>query len=123
HELALETATWYAVPAGTGIRLTPAGYWYAFVSIPIFQFILLRWYLRLGIWFRFLWRVSRWKLRLLPTHPDRAGGIGFLGRSSYAFGPLLFAQGTLLAGLIASRILYHAESLHDFKMTIGALIG
>jgi hypothetical protein len=122
HEMALEAATWYAVPTGTGIHLTLAGYWYAFVSIPIFQFILLRWYLRLGIWFRFLWRVSRLKLRLLPTHPDRAGGIGFLGRSSYAFGPLLFAQGTLLAGLIASRILYHGESLLDFKVTIGALI-
>ena len=122
HELALEASTWYAVPEGTGIHLTLAGYWYAFVSIPIFQFILLRWYLRLGIWFRFLWRVSRLKLHLLPTHPDRAGGIGFLGRSSYAFGPLLFAQGTLLAGLIASRILYHGESLMEFKLTMGALI-
>jgi hypothetical protein len=122
HELALEAPTWYAVPEGTGIRLTLAGYWYAFVSIPIFQFILLRWYLRLGIWSRFLWRVSRLKLRLLPTHPDRAGGIGFLGRSSYAFGPLLFAQGTLVAGLIASRILYHAESLKDFKTTIGMFV-
>ena len=122
HELALEAATWYAVPGGTGIRLTLAGYWYAFVSIPIFQFILLRWYLRLGIWFRFLWRASRLQLRLLPAHPDRAGGIGFLGRSSYAFGPLLFAQGTLVAGLIASRILFHAEKLMDFKMTMGGLI-
>ncbi len=122
HELALETATWYAVPEGTGIHLTLAGYWYAFVSIPIFQFILIRWYLRLGIWSRFLWRVSRLKLHLVPTHPDRAGGIGFLGRSSYAFGPLLFAQGTLVAGLIASRILYHAESLNDFKTTIGVFV-
>ena len=120
--MALEAATWYAVPEGTGIHLTLAGYWYAFVSIPIFQFILLRWYLRLGIWFRFLWRVSRLQLRLLPSHPDRAGGIGFLGRSSYAFGPLLFAQGTLVAGLIASRILFHAEKLMDFKMTMGGLI-
>jgi hypothetical protein len=122
HELALEAPTWYAVPDATGIHLTLAGYWYAFVSIPIFQFILLRWYLRLVIWSRFLWHVSRLKLHLVPTHPDRAGGIGFLGRSSYAFGPLLFAQGTLLAGLIASRILYHAESLNDFKMTIGMFV-
>ena len=44
------------------------------------------------------------------------------GRSSYAFGPLLFAQGTLVAGLIASRILYHAESLNDFKTTIGVFV-
>jgi hypothetical protein len=59
NELALERRTWYATPGANGLHLTPAGYWYSFVSIPIFQFILLRWYLRLVIWFQFLWRVSR----------------------------------------------------------------
>jgi len=29
----------------------------------IMQFVLLRWYLRLTIWFRFLWQVSRMSLR------------------------------------------------------------
>jgi hypothetical protein len=32
---------------------------------------------RLALWFFFLWRVSRLELRLVPTHPDRAGGLGF----------------------------------------------
>src|SRR5215831_17724382 len=54
----LGTSTWYAMPGGRW-HLTPAGFWYVFVSIPILQFILLRWYLRLFIWFRFLWQVSR----------------------------------------------------------------
>ena len=70
-----------------------------------------------------MWRVSRLNLRLLPAHPDRAGGIGFLGRSSYFFGPILFAQGALLAGLIASRIFYHGESLMSFKVSIVAMVG
>ena len=38
------------------MQLTPAGYWYLFVSLPIFQFILLRWYLRFFLWFWFLFR-------------------------------------------------------------------
>jgi hypothetical protein len=101
------------------LHLTWAGYWYAFVSIPIFQFILLRWYMRLVVWFRFLWQVSRLNLHLTAAHPDRAGGIGFLGKSSYAFAPILFAQGALLAGLIASRVLYEGRSLLSFKMEIG----
>jgi hypothetical protein len=122
HGIALDAATWYAVPDETGTRLTLAGYWYAFVSIPLFQFILLRWYFRFAIWSQFLWRVSKLNLRLMPTHPDRAGGIGFLGRISHAFSPILFAQGAMLAGLIASRILYHGESLKAFKMSLGALI-
>jgi hypothetical protein len=105
------------------MHLNLAGYWFCFVSIPLFQFILLRWYLRFAIWFQLLWRVSTLNLRLLPTHPDRAGGIGFLGRSSYAFAPILFAQGTLLAGLIASRVLYQGESLMSFKLSLIALVG
>jgi len=115
-QFALRTATWFK-----DSELTLAGYWYAYVSIPIFQFILLRWYLRLFIWFWFLWRVSRLKLRITATHPDRAGGLGFLGDSTHMFAPLLFAQGALLAGLIASRIFFGEQTLLDFKMEAGVL--
>lgn len=114
--------TWYATSEGSQGHLTPAGYWYAFVSIPIFQFILLRWYLRFFIWFKFLWRVSKLNLRLIATHPDRTAGLGFLGNLSYAFGPILFAQGALLAALIASRVLYEGQSLMAFKMEVGGLV-
>jgi hypothetical protein len=115
------TSTWYANSGGRW-DLTPAGFWYVFVSIPIVQFILLRWYLRLFIWFRFLWQVSRMDLHLIPTHPDRCAGLAFLGKSSYAFGPVLFAQGAMLAGLLASRVLYRGESLMSFKLQIGGFI-
>ena len=112
----LGTATWYAIPQGGQMHLTAAGYWYAYVRVPIFQFNLLRWYLRFFIWFRFLWQLSRLDLHLVPTHPDRAGGLAFLGKSAYAFSPILFAQGALLAGLIASRVLHGGEKLLSFKM-------
>jgi hypothetical protein len=117
----LNTSTWYATSGGRW-NLTPAGFWYVFVSIPIVQFILLRWYLRLFIWFRFLWQVSRMDLHLIPTHPDRCAGLAFLGKSSYAFGPVLFAQGAILAGLLASRVLYRGESLMSFKLQIAGFI-
>jgi hypothetical protein len=45
----LGTASWYALPEGAHLHLTLPGYWYAFVSMSIFQLILLRWYLRLFI--------------------------------------------------------------------------
>lgn len=117
----LNTATWFA-DAGGRWHLTPSGYWYVFVSIPIVQFILLRWYLRLFIWFRFLWHVSRLDLHLIPTHPDRCAGLAFLGKSSYAFGPVLFAQGAMLAGLLANRVLYRGDSLMSFKLQIAGFI-
>src|SRR5882757_9165958 len=108
--------------AGGRWHLTPAGFWYVFVSIPILQFILLRWYIRLFIWFRFLWKVSRIDLNLIPTHPDRCAGLAFLGKSAYAFGPILFAQGAMLAGLVASRVLYRGESLLSFKLQLGGFV-
>jgi hypothetical protein len=114
-------STWYALPGGRW-HLTPAGYWYVFVSIPILQFILLRWYMRFFIWFRFLWQVSRLDLNLVSTHPDRCGGLAFLGKSAYAFGPILFAQGAMLAGVVAGRVLYRGESLPLFKLQIGGFI-
>lgn len=115
-------ATWYTFTDRTGQHLTLAGYWYAYVSTPIFQFILLRWYLRIAIWLRLLWRISRLNLHLSATHPDRAGGLGFLGKGTYAFGPILFAQGTLLSGLIATRVLYQGATLQSFQVDAIVLI-
>ena len=120
-QIVLEATTWYAALADGQHRFTPAGFWYAYISIPIFQFILVRWYFRIFIWARFLWQVSRLELHLLPIHPDRAGGLGFLGGSTAAFMPLLLAQGTLLAGQIANHIFYQGETLLNFKPEIVAV--
>jgi hypothetical protein len=121
-QVALEAASWYAVPDGGGMRLTPAGYWFVFVSVPVFQFVLLRWYFRFLLWFLFLFRVSRLALKLVPTHADRTGGLGFLGGSVTAFAPVLMAQGAMLAGLIASQIFHAGRSLPEFKVEIVAFI-
>ena len=59
-------------------RPSLAGWWLAFVSLPLFQFLLLRRYFRLIIWKRFLWQVSRIELALMPTHPDRCAGLASL---------------------------------------------
>ena len=61
-------ATWYAIPVGTRVNLTQAGAWYVHISIPIFQFITLRWYLRMLIWYLLLWRVSRLKMSTCFPH-------------------------------------------------------
>jgi hypothetical protein len=113
---ALSVATWYALPLdGGGRHLSPAGWWFAYVSLPAFQFILYRWYFRLFVWIRFLWHVTRCRLSLVPTHPDHAGGLGFLSITVVAFAPLLMAHGALLAGNIAGKIFYQGATLPDFK--------
>jgi hypothetical protein len=88
------------------------------VSRPLFQFILLRWYFRLFLWARFLWQISRLELSLIPTHPDRAAGIGFLAGSSAALSPLLLAHGAMFAGFLANPIFFTGAKLTDFKLEI-----
>jgi hypothetical protein len=96
--------------------------WYGYVSQPLFQFMLMRWYFRIFIWTRFLWQVSRIDLSLVPTHPDRVCGLGFLSNTIYAFAPLAVAHGGLFAGFIANRIFYLGAALPQFKIEIAILV-
>jgi len=118
HYTALAVPTWYARHSAERYGLDGAGIWYAYVSLPIFQFLLLRWYFRLFIWIRFLWQVSRLELSLVPTHPDQLGGLGFLGSTVFAFSVLLVAHGAMLAAQIANRIFFAGAALPDFKEEI-----
>ena len=122
HYTALTTATWYAVPSGEGLNLSFGGMWYGYVSQPLFQFLMMRWYFRLFIWARFLWKVSRIGLSLVPTHPDRVCGLGFLSNTVYAFTPLAVAHGGLYAGFITNRIFYLGATLPEFKIELAVLV-
>jgi hypothetical protein len=110
------------MPIDGGRHLSLAGWWYVYVSLPLVQFIMLRWYFRLVVWARFLWQVARCELHLVPTHPDRAGGLGFLSLTPIAFAPLLAAHGALLAGLIANRIFFQGATLPDFKVELAVVV-
>lgn len=116
--LPFDISMWYIEKRNNGISLTLPGYWYAFISLPIFQFILLRWYYRIAVWYRFLWQVSKLKLRLNSLHPDRAGGIGFLVNGIYGLEPFLMAHSVLLAGVIFNLIFNSNAVLWQFKSEI-----
>lgn len=121
-QMSLDVSSWYGVPSAGRVHPSLAGWWLGFVSLPLFQFLLLRWYFRLFIWARFLWQVSRIPLRIVPTHPDLCGGIGFLARVGDAFSLLLLSQGALLAGMMANKIFYVGARLPEFNMEIIALV-
>jgi len=118
--ISVQGETWYASSLDGGISLVKL--WYVYVSLPFFQFILLRWYFRMFVWTRFLWQVSRLDLRLVPTHPDRSGGLGFLAATVYAFIPLLLAHGVLFSGTIANWIFYEGGKLPQYRLEILALV-
>ena len=119
---AIGVSSWYGTAAPGQLHPSLAGWWLGCISLPLVQFILLRWYFRLFVWARFLWQVSRIELKLVPTHPDRCGGLGFLANVSSAFAPLLLAQSALLAGSIANQIFFVGAKLPQFQVEIFGLV-
>jgi hypothetical protein len=121
-QTALAIAGWHGAPVNGHWHMTMAGWWLICVSLPLFQFLLLRWYFRLFLWARLLWHISRIDLLIVPTHPDCCGGLSFLAAVAHMFSPLLFAQGVVLAGLAASRIFFEGAKLSDFKAELAGLV-
>jgi hypothetical protein len=119
---AVETANWHVLPAGHGGDRSLAGLWFAFVSLPLFQFLTLRWYYRILIWAGLTWRLSRLELSLQPTHPDGAAGLGFLSQTVYAYVPLALAHGAMLSSVIVNRIFYAGAALTDFRIEIALMV-
>jgi hypothetical protein len=118
NQVSLEVGSWFLAVGSGPARLTPAGWWAALVSMPVFQFLMFRWYFRFFIWARFLWQVSRIDLNLEPMHPDGTAGLRFLALTGRAYSLFLLAMGTVLAGMVANRIFYAGAKLLDFKVEI-----
>lgn len=95
-----------------------AGWWYTLVSVPIYDFLLLRWLWRIIIWFGFLHRLSRLHLRLMPTHPDQAAGLSVLEIGQMGFWPIALAGGIVVTAAIADSILFRGARLQAYFMMI-----
>jgi hypothetical protein len=117
-----ELPSWYWLKSGYKV-LSLAGWWNALVSAPLFILLFFGWLWRVFLWTRFLWLMSRLDLRLIPSHPDHAGGLMFVGDSLRAFWLVSFALGAVVAGQVANRITLYGESLTTFKhIAIGLVV-
>ena len=112
------SSTWQFLVTPSGATRTLAGWWHVFVSTPIFQFLLYRWLWRYLIWCWFLLRTSKLDLHLVPTHPDMAAGLGFLGPAQTKYGIIIFSLSALLASNIGEEILFGGASLTSYKTSI-----
>ncbi len=115
---------WYAA-GGLGLAgRSLAAWWHTLVSLPLLLVITLGWLWRVMLWARFLWRMSRLDLRLLSSHPDRAGGLGFAGHSLRAFATPALGLSAIAAGGAANAILHHDASLFTTGYAVlGVILG
>jgi hypothetical protein len=61
-------------------------------------------------------------LKLVPTHPDGHGGLGFLGLTSAAFAPIAFSATAVIAATWRQDILHHGAHLINFKLPAIVLV-
>ncbi len=87
-----------------------AGWWRLLVSQPLFLSLLLSWFWRLFLWARCIRRIARMDVRIIASHPDHAGGLGFLGQSLRGFPILAFAFGSAIAGTLANLVIHEGHS-------------
>jgi hypothetical protein len=109
------SSSWERLGESDGSRISVAGWWSILVSLPILLFLIMRWLWRMCTWAWFLYRTSLLRLDLTATHPDRAGGLGFLTWAQASFAPVLAAVSSVLSGSLAGEVIYGGESLGSLK--------
>ncbi len=94
------------------------GWWFAFVARPILLALLLAWLWRILLVAYWSWQLARIDLSLVPTHPDRTGGIAFVEKLPGAFALVSVALSAMLASRWAHEILHHGASFAGYQPTI-----
>jgi hypothetical protein len=115
-------SAWAVVTDGGIARVSPAGWYYLIVSIPIYQFLLLLNIWKWLTWSYLLYRLSRMNLRLVATHPDEHGGLGFLGLASSGFIPTAVALAATIGGAWRYEILHEGTRLVSYALPAGILL-
>ena len=96
--------------------------WYLYVGRLIYLTLVLAWLWRAVLLTVLLWRIARLDLALVPTHPDRAGGLGFLERVPGVFAPVALAIGCVVAARWAHDAVYHGLVLHSLRVEMVAFV-
>ncbi len=109
---------WNSALAGLGGPLSPAGWWKTLVAGPLYYLLTLRWLWRLVVWTLLMKEISALPLRLVATHPDKAGGLGFLTVFPAMFVPLIFATSMVFATSELQIILIQGGQAVDLEYAV-----
>jgi hypothetical protein len=103
-------------------EFTAAGWWHVLVSLPLHASLFLAWVWRVLLWAQLLRSIAGLNLRLVPVHPDRAGGLLFVGYSVRAFSVVALAIGSVGAGSIANSVLRTGVHGYTDGLVIGVML-
>ena len=112
--LSIDKTSWQSHVIANGMQLTNAGYWNLFVSQPLFKFVMVSWFFDYCFWAYFLWKASKFSLRVVATHPDNVGGLSFIRVAQSKHCVEAFALSCSLCSMIAQSVYYMNIPIKSF---------
>ncbi|PWT76662.1 MAG: hypothetical protein C5B59_06005 [Bacteroidetes bacterium] len=112
---------WVLRPENGTEVISWAGIWYLYISIPLFQYLLLRWLWRWILWLIYFRKIAHLPLKLNPSHPDKAGGLGFLGIQPAPFLSVTLAMSMLVSVAIAGQIFFFKVPLREYYVLLAGV--
>ena len=89
--------------------------WFLYVSRPVFLILALAWAWKLVLLGILFFRLARLRLAIVPTHPDRLGGLGFIEELPVAFAPVVLALSAVFAAKWGHDVVYHQQAVAALK--------
>ena len=107
---------WATEETAATVRLGFGGWWFLYVVRPIFTVLLLAYLWRIVLLGVLLRRIAGLSLSIVPSHPDRTGGLAFLERVPLALSPGVLAMSAVLASHWGHDVAYHGVDLRSLAM-------
>lgn len=98
------------------------GLWFLYVARPIYLALLLGWVWRWLLVTLFCMRVARLDLALVPTHPDRLAGLGFLEILPEAFSLCALAASSVVMASWTHGLRFHSQTLQGLQLPFAVFI-
>jgi hypothetical protein len=103
--------------------LSGAGLWYCAVCVPVFIYLLIRVAWRWASWVLLLIRTSRLRLTIVPSHADKAGGLGIVGLMPLYFASAIAAVSAVMGMTWLKKVLFEgAQAQHFARPAAGLLL-
>lgn len=99
-------------------KLTFAGYYFFFISFPIFQLLLFRWVWRWIIWVYSVVVISRLDFEIEAVNMDKMAGLIYLNTVPLLFTLIFFSVSVMVASSFGYAIIYEGEGLKQYFLDI-----
>jgi hypothetical protein len=107
--------------AGAAAAPSVAYVWWGVVSLPVAQFLLFRSLWRWALWSFVLWGLANLDVRPVALHPDRRGGLAFVGEPTMGFAIVIMSINCFVVGAWGGQMIFNRLPLQSFALPLSEI--